>query len=304
MKKILVKESKFNSLFESIQNISLHEIVEYLNDYSAKLKYSRFGSFEGLMMVKMFLEKNLGKPIGEGSSRIVYEIDDALCLKLAINKKGIQQNLEEISTYKKYKKFSIFTKIYYQDSQLLWIICEKALPIQESDFLNVFGFGENYFGGYEDENDNMYHIDYSNYMNKEPNKKQLFDTFVKWCDDERNGNNQLKKDEQIRHINILKSNIEHYKDDEWASVIIPGYEKQIKEHEKLLDNLEQENERYYNLINKNNFLKEFYEFITKSDTLVGDIYGANLGLVNRNGEACVVLLDYGITNDVFNKFYK
>ena len=43
-----------------------------------------------------YCREMLGEPIGNGSSRIVFQIDDETVLKLAKNNAGIAQNMEEI----------------------------------------------------------------------------------------------------------------------------------------------------------------------------------------------------------------
>lgn len=76
--------------------------------------------------------KNLGICIGEGSSRAVFQIDDAKCLKIARNRKGIQQNKVEAETNK--SNCLLFPLVFYTSENNFWIETEYVLPARESDF--------------------------------------------------------------------------------------------------------------------------------------------------------------------------
>ena len=82
----------------------------------------------------------LGNHIGKGSSRLVYQIDDETCLKLAWNEKGVAQNLEEISITRD-GFISYIPKIYNgsDEENGLWIITQYVLPAKEADFKEILG---------------------------------------------------------------------------------------------------------------------------------------------------------------------
>jgi hypothetical protein len=107
----------------------------------------------------------LGEPIGEGSSRIVFQIDDEVVLKLAKNAAGIAQNKEEM-------KIGLHSGLNYvplvfngsDEENGVWIISEYVLPAEENDFRKVFGIK------FKDVAEFCYHLqqidndrDYSNY---------------------------------------------------------------------------------------------------------------------------------------------
>ena len=79
-------------------------------------------------------------PIGSGSSRLVFQIDDETCLKLAKNEKGVAQNLEEIKIAND-GIISYIPKIFNgsDEENGLWIITQYVLPAKTSDFKNVLG---------------------------------------------------------------------------------------------------------------------------------------------------------------------
>lgn len=291
--KLILKENSFNRLVETLQNSYLGNIIDIVNEWLDNKNFN--------------LQQKLGEPIGKGSSRVVYQIDDDLCIKVAFNEKGITQNKQEYETYMKFRNYDIFTKIYYKDDDFRWLVSERALELQDPDLIKVFGFGENTYAEYEDDNENSHFIDYSEYI--EPNKidgKHIFETFTQWCYDYKNGiiDNKIKEEE--RKINAMKSEVQKMKDegDEWAFIVEMGHKKMIDESEKTIEKLNNEIIFYLDKIKNNEFLKEYYDFIMNTDILIGDIYYSNLGLVQRNGEPCVVLLDYGITQELYNKHYK
>lgn len=78
--------------------------------------------------------------VGEGSSRIVFQLDDEKVLKLAKNERGIEQNRWEHIYTKQHKKFpTLFPSIYYYDREYKWVISEFVLPAEEEDFKNCLG---------------------------------------------------------------------------------------------------------------------------------------------------------------------
>ena len=80
----------------------------------------------------------LGSPIGIGSSRVVFQLDDDSVLKLARNEKGIGQNREEIILGSN-PEFSCFPKILNgtDTNNFLWVISEHVLPAQKYDFFEL-----------------------------------------------------------------------------------------------------------------------------------------------------------------------
>ena len=103
--------------------------VEFPEDFSI----SEFDSMMSLNERKKYCEKHL-KFLGEGSSRIVYEIDDYTVLKLAKNVKGIEQNRVEANPG--FKHIDILAKIFRADKMHTYIIMEKADKVDVEEFEN------------------------------------------------------------------------------------------------------------------------------------------------------------------------
>ena len=81
--------------------------------------------------------EHIGLPIGQGSSRDVYQLDDEKVLKLARNEKGIAQNIEEGKDSCKAKN-SVFPIVYDYSDDGIWLVSEYVLPATEEDFQEVF----------------------------------------------------------------------------------------------------------------------------------------------------------------------
>ena len=89
-------------------------------------------SFEDIN--QFIVNKNL-KYIGEGSTRIVYELNNLQVIKFPIAEENIEQNLVEANTYKCLgSKFA--AQIFSYDSNGFWLIMEKVKPLSESEFKN------------------------------------------------------------------------------------------------------------------------------------------------------------------------
>ena len=102
-------------------------------------------SLKELSTIKTFKDKvrycvaNLGKPIGNGSSRQVFQIDDEKILKLAKNNKGIAQNQYEGQDDYYKEDMLIFPKVYDKADDFSWIVSEYVLPAKNQDFIHCLG---------------------------------------------------------------------------------------------------------------------------------------------------------------------
>ena len=98
---------------------------EYKNNNFNTEDFKNIKSFKNRLL---YCKQKLGKPIGNGSSRIVWNINNNIILKLAKNKKGLEQNRTECNQ----PINELFTKIYeYDNINYQWIIAEKAYKLTE-----------------------------------------------------------------------------------------------------------------------------------------------------------------------------
>lgn len=99
-------------------------------------------SLKSLKARMTYCLSKLGKTIGRGSSRAVFNLGDGIVLKLAMNRKGLAQNEYEYESGNEYTN-RIVPKVYNDESdkeQFRWIVCEYATPFRkESDFYNIVG---------------------------------------------------------------------------------------------------------------------------------------------------------------------
>jgi hypothetical protein len=123
--KILISESQYKNIFEAMRQGFSVDYLTNAKSFNERVRYCR---------------EMLGMPIGNGSSRLVFQIDDETCLKLAKNKKGVAQNLEEISIARD-GFISYIPKIYNgsDEENGLWVITQYVLPAEEKDFEQVLG---------------------------------------------------------------------------------------------------------------------------------------------------------------------
>lgn len=178
-----------------------------------------------------FCLEHLGKPIGRGSSRAVFQISDTDVLKLAINTKGLAQNVVESEWYK--QSYDFIPKIYDIGPHCAWINCEFVLPAKKKDFIVCLG---------------------------------------------------MKFEEFCNYLRIVAS---QYAKHGWGKYSQEEYDK------------------VYELAEEKPIFGEIVQYMTDAQIPVGDMTRiANWGLAQRNGEPTVVLLDHGLTEAIWEEFYK
>lgn len=84
-----------------------------------------------------YCEEKLEK-IAQGTSRIVYKVDEEKVLKIAKNKKGLLQNEKEADFGK--NLYGCFAEVYHADENHMWIESEIARKATKWDFQNHYGF--------------------------------------------------------------------------------------------------------------------------------------------------------------------
>lgn len=125
-KKIILSESGFNLITEAMKDGFRIDTLRNLSSFEKRVAYCR---------------QYLGNPIGNGSSRTVFQIDDETVLKLAKNRRGIAQNESEYDKGNDYYISHVFPKVYNgsDGDNYMWIVSEYVLPAKEDDFEAVLG---------------------------------------------------------------------------------------------------------------------------------------------------------------------
>jgi hypothetical protein len=124
---------------------------------------------------------------------------------------------------------------------------------------------------------------------------------------------------------ILARTIMYHPDDLWVEMELARKVKKsdfqrledinFDEFGKYLKNFELENDgkrpfygitdAHKEILNENQFTQSICEFMLNTDSPAGDLMRLNsYGLVTRNGEEIIVIIDFGLTNDIYNEYYK
>lgn len=143
---------------------SNNNIIKIIIEEINKLKEAAMDNFSVKVLsgMRTFKEKiayckeMLGNPIGNGSSRTVFQISDEKVLKLAKNAKGIAQNKTEAEPGKRH--YNVFPKIFYVDDNYSFIISEYVLPCKKEDFQHVLGISFDEFIDFLKYTHNLYSI--------------------------------------------------------------------------------------------------------------------------------------------------
>lgn len=127
MNKIIITERQFRKVIKEAA-------IEGFNPYELD-KMSSFSEREE------YCNRYLGNPIGEGSSRIVYQISDEKVLKLdncedmddyGNDSAGASQNILEYDICKSKKDSCLFPVVYSISPNSTWIIEDYVIPITDS----------------------------------------------------------------------------------------------------------------------------------------------------------------------------
>lgn len=121
---------------EFLQEMELEE------DYPASFDMETFKSLQSHAGRNRYAEEHLQK-LAQGSSRIVYKIDNEKVLKLAKNNKGIAQNETEIQWGNDSYYDNILAQTFDSDDNSLWVEMELARKITKSEFKKLTGFDIN-----------------------------------------------------------------------------------------------------------------------------------------------------------------
>ena len=186
--KIIITEQQFHKL---VENNLLKEYMDSSFDWD-EFNY-RLDNL-GITAAEEYCWKNLGKPIGEGSSRIVFEIDDHTVLKLSLSKDEIEQNLHEYNVYNELKDNPLLPRIYGHSDDYVWLWSEKVIPCTHEDFERILGIPYNLKGVRKEDLDS---IGFDEYGKPNDIKYEITDddgednkldflTFITWWNDYKN----------------------------------------------------------------------------------------------------------------------
>lgn len=130
--KLIINEEQCKWLLKEMGNELISEMA-----YPSSFNFDEFRQCRSFAERVRYCEARLER-IAQGSSRIVYRVDDEKVLKLAKNKKGVAQNQVEYRLGNE-SYYSCFADVYEYEENGLWIemeICQKA---KKSDFKKIYG---------------------------------------------------------------------------------------------------------------------------------------------------------------------
>lgn len=228
--KIIINEKQEKNLFKFFKTKFLKEAA--LDTFSLE-ELSKIPSF--VKRVK-YCREQLGFPIGNGSSRMVFQIDDDKVLKLAKNAKGVAQNEEEESKY--YAVFDdVLPRVYEASEDYSYIVSEYVLQAKNEDFQHVFGL-----------------------------------TFKDFCD----------------VLRIFYNQYVH------RNKMLPVFNKEWIKSDEFWDKVEE-----------NDVLRAINDYMCNTTyEPVGDLFNIkNWGLCRRNDGEALVILDNGLSEEIYQKHY-
>jgi hypothetical protein len=120
-KTVIITESQRKQLLEAISGTMRSDFFQELNTYASVEDYG-----DCFKLCRQYL----GDPIGTGSSRVVFQVDDEKILKLAMGEQGMAQNKTEINAYKKTTKYKeLFPQIFSVGYNNVYFITEYVFPL-------------------------------------------------------------------------------------------------------------------------------------------------------------------------------
>lgn len=125
---------------------AIQELLDNIDEaqYPSQFDLSHFKTLTSFHQRVLYCNSTL-KKIGNGSSRIVYEIDEFTALKLAKNSKGLIQNSREASEYINRNYDHLISKVLEHHPDYLWVESEKAVRIGKERFEQLAGLSFDLF---------------------------------------------------------------------------------------------------------------------------------------------------------------
>lgn len=265
MKLIKINESQQKRLFEAYrEGFSFDELTAIAD--------SAFADEDNSVPQMAYCRKWLGQPVSMGSSRCVFTLSDNIILKLAYGRKyqaGIDQNMMEYEMFERTHS-PLLARVYDADKNFTYLVCENVVPATYEDFEMILGIPF-----------------YSHYYQNSTQKEDLDSIHG---GDRKVGFNKYFGDK-------IKEPEEGYEGDASLTEIF-----------SYIESVEVSYEDYYNrmienIIENNDWLREFRKLVRECKFGDFAMSVANFGIVNRNGQPNIVILDPGLTVGVWKKHY-
>ena len=257
MKLIKINESQRRRLFEAnIDNFSFGTL--------SVLGRGQFADEDHTDEQIEYCYQHLGEPIDEGSSRIVFQLNDNFVIKLAMGYDGFMQNEREYKLSKAIDS-ELLTKVIYCSDDYSYIVAEYAIPATYEDFEKILG------------------IPYSDVYHQKTMKK--IDP-----NSENGGDVEVGFDKYFDNIKPyrMKADVSFYE----ILYYMAGYKSEHYHpyNPDLAD-------KYEDIIQHTPWLAEIRKLIKNNKLDPFDLLMSNLGIVNRDGNPTIVILDSGLNDN-------
>lgn len=130
--KLIINEEQCKWLMKEMG----HELISEMA-YPSSFNFDEFRQCKSFAERVRYCEARLER-IAQGSSRIVYRVDDEKVLKLAKNKKGVAQNQVEYRLGTE-PYYTCFADVYEYEESGLWIEMELCQKAKKNDFKKIYG---------------------------------------------------------------------------------------------------------------------------------------------------------------------
>lgn len=218
-----------------------------------------------------YCEKWLGRPDGFGTSRCVFTLNDNFVLKLAYGDKyeaGKAQNEAESKIFEEYDS-PLIPRIIYCDNNYSFLVTESVVPAKSVDFEKILG------------------IPFDKYYTQKTSPIKKFDS-------KNGGDIEIGFDAYFDPLKIKYRGAreEFFNAKEIITYILKKVHKVCMKDGRM---------EYF--INGNKWFEELESIAEKTKMLdLANI--SNFGVVNRNGNPMIVILDCGFNFDIYYKYYK
>ena len=256
MKTIKINESQKIKLFEdvgfSVETLKMIGDSAFYDENTGKAQYQ-------------YCRKYLGEPIGVGSGRIVFQLNENMVIKLARESSwelGRECNKYEVQMFQSIDSPLLTRIYYYDDHRFTFLVSEQVLPVRPSDFEKLVGL--TFFGTYQQQSS--------------PEKSKT---------SRHGGDREIGFDKYFDNIKPAGTKADNLS----VSQIVSYLEN------RKIEWTEEDDEEYEAVIRNNKWLTEIKKLINATETGIGDLGGNinNFGMVNRDGKPLIVVLDSGFS---------
>ena len=131
----MLTERQIKRIDHIIQEAVINEFMQPSFDWNV---FNSLLDNDGVDDALEYCDEHLGEPIGEGTDRVVYEIDDHTVLKIC-NSNNVEQNEREWNVYQECKNNPLLPRIYGHAADFSWLWSERVLPCTPVDFEKILG---------------------------------------------------------------------------------------------------------------------------------------------------------------------